>query len=38
MHKMKIPQILTLIHENPSDSYVDPLLFKNRHITNKEAL
>ena len=21
---MKIPQILTLIHENPSDSYVDP--------------
>ena len=24
MHKMKIPQILTLIHENPSDSYVDP--------------
>ena len=23
---MKIPQILTLIHENPSDSYVDPKL------------
>ena len=23
---MKIPQILTLIHENPSDSYVDPVL------------
>ena len=22
---MKIPQILTLIHENPSDSYVDPI-------------
>ena len=30
---MKIPQILTLIL-----FYVEPLLFKNRHITNKEAL
>ena len=25
MHKMKIPQVFTLIHENPSGFYVDPL-------------
>ena len=26
MHKMKIPQVFTLIHENPSGFYIDPYL------------
>ena len=37
---MKIPQILTLIHENPSDSYVDPVSQAKilNDIINKKAV